>query len=54
MNKYFYFNLSIETDLTRINSSPYPYIPASYYVAFNQSNTIQIFVFDADGEILFL
>ncbi|CAF3786929.1 unnamed protein product [Adineta steineri] len=48
--KNFYFNLSIETDLTRINSSPYPYIPASYYVAFNKSNTIQIFAFDIDGD----
>ncbi|CAF1509175.1 unnamed protein product [Adineta steineri] len=52
--KNFCFNLSIETDLTRINSSPYPYIPASYYVAFNKSNTIQIFAFDIDGTIIFL
>lgn len=49
-NKYFYFNLSIETDLTRMNSSPYPYLPAAYYVPLNQSKRISIFVWDDDGK----
>ena len=36
-----------------MNSSPYPHIPASYYVALNRSKTINIFVFDADGNASF-
>ncbi|CAF2337327.1 unnamed protein product [Rotaria sp. Silwood2] len=49
-DKNFYFDLSIETRLNRINSSPYPYIPASYYVDFNKPRQIQIFVYDADND----
>ncbi|CAF0917120.1 unnamed protein product [Rotaria sordida] len=49
-DKNFYLDLSIETTLKRINSSPYPYIPASYYVDFNRSRKIKIFVYDADDD----
>ncbi|CAF3343964.1 unnamed protein product [Rotaria sp. Silwood1] len=50
-DKHFYFDLSIETKLNRNNSSPYPYIPTSYYVDFNKPKAIKIFVYDADGRI---
>ncbi|CAF1270906.1 unnamed protein product [Rotaria sordida] len=49
-NKKFYFNLSIESDLIRMDSSPYPYIPVSYYVTFNKSTIIKIFAVNVDGD----
>lgn len=49
-NKYFKFSLSIETNLKRINSSPYPYIPASYYVDINHPQDIKVFASDLDGK----
>ncbi|CAF0784337.1 unnamed protein product [Rotaria sp. Silwood1] len=49
-DKHFYFDLSIETKLNRNNSSPYPYIPTSYYVDFNKPKAIKIFVYDADDD----
>ena len=48
--KHFYFNLSIDTDNYRMNSSPYSQIPVSYNIAMNQSNLIQIVAFDPDGD----
>ncbi|CAF3414379.1 unnamed protein product [Rotaria socialis] len=48
--KNFHLELSIETKLNRINSSPYPHIPASYYVDFNEPRDIKIYVFDADND----
>lgn len=35
----------------RDNSSPYPMIPASYYVTLNKEQRIEIVAFDADSEI---
>ncbi|CAF3808943.1 unnamed protein product [Adineta steineri] len=49
-DKHFYFNLTIGAQSSRINSSPYPYIPASYYVDINQPREIQIFAYDSDND----
>lgn len=50
-HEYFHLNLSIDMNSLRKNSSPYPYLPAAYYVAFNRSKSIPIFIFDVDGRI---
>lgn len=49
-DRYYHLNLSVGQDFGRINSSPYPYIPATYYVLLNDSNPIRIYSFDADGD----
>lgn len=51
MNKHFKLEVSIETNLERINHSPYPYIPASYYVDYEHPQDIKVFASDLDGEL---
>ncbi|CAF0727785.1 unnamed protein product [Adineta ricciae] len=46
----FHFDLITETHSTRINSSPYPCIPASFYVSLAQPKAIPLVIYDQDGD----